>query len=85
LAEQGFAAKWPDGAWLGIFAPAQPPEAVVTRINAVVNDTLADEEYHVILRRLGLWPLALSPAQLAEQLTRDHEATGQALHRIGLV
>jgi tripartite-type tricarboxylate transporter receptor subunit TctC len=85
LAEQGFAKAWPDGAWFGIFAPHGIPAPIVARLNAAVNEALADAEVAEALQRLGLRPQALTPGQLGERVAFDYAATGQALRELALI
>lgn len=51
--------------WNGLVAPAGTPEAIVTRLNAAVNDGLKSREIRAALAKLGSEPLIGSPQEFA--------------------
>lgn len=84
LAEQGVGQQWPGGGWFGVFAPAATPTSLVERLNEAFNAALAEPEVEGALRRFGLQPQALTPAQLAARVAEDHARIGQAIRRLNL-
>jgi tripartite-type tricarboxylate transporter receptor subunit TctC len=81
-AELGMGREWPGSGWFGLFAPAGTPEPVVERLNLDFNDSLAAVEVRDALRRFGLKPEAVSPAELGRRVSADHAAAGEALRRL---
>jgi tripartite-type tricarboxylate transporter receptor subunit TctC len=73
-------------AWLGLFAPAQTPPAIVRQIAEEVGKRfLAAPE---VLRRLrdgtGLEPLAWTADEFREVIRRDSDSYGELVRQVGL-
>ena len=67
--------------WLGIFAPAATPPAIISRLREEIGRALAATEVRERLQGAGgLRPLALSPAEFAALIERD-SARYQAIVR----
>jgi tripartite-type tricarboxylate transporter receptor subunit TctC len=66
IAEAGFPqlAFNPD-AWTGILAPAATPAAIITSLNAAINESLASSELQASLDKLGYEPKRTSPQEFA--------------------
>ncbi len=62
--------------WLGLLAPAGIAPAERDRINAAVNQVLADPKVQARLAALGVEAEAKSPAQFQDLLKADWDATG---------
>ena len=71
-------------AWNGLFAPAGTPEAVVQKINADVNATLADPAVKAALDAQGLTPVGGSAAQFRQVVDTDSQRWGALIRRLGL-
>ena len=56
---------YPD-VWMGIFAPAGTPSAIVARLNREINDLLKSAEMAPTLARFGYEPKSQTPAEFAE-------------------
>ena len=41
------------GSWIGFFAPAKTPDAVVTKLNAEINQIMQTADVQAILKSLG--------------------------------
>jgi tripartite-type tricarboxylate transporter receptor subunit TctC len=70
LVESGF----PDvslDAWAGVMAPAGTPAAIVDRLNALINDSLAGPEVAPALARLSALPKLGTPASFARFIAAD--------------
>ena len=57
--------------WVGLFAPAGTPQAVVARLNAESVKALADPALRARLAKLGFEPVAGMPETLAAQIKSD--------------
>lgn len=57
--------------WLGVFAPGGTPPAVVDRLNAALNASLANPETRSKLAALGLTPSPSTPAAFAQTIDAD--------------
>ncbi len=69
--------------WNAIFAPAGTPEPIVTRMNAAINEALADKALVDRFIKLGVPPLGGTPAELQASVVRDIEQVRQSLDAIG--
>jgi tripartite-type tricarboxylate transporter receptor subunit TctC len=58
------------GFWAGVWAPAGTPDAIVKRLNAVINDSLGSAEMKVSLDKLGLEPVIQTPEEFG-RFVRD--------------
>src|SRR5687767_3031634 len=52
--------------WMGIFAPASTPRAIVERVNREINDVLRSAEMAPALKRFGYEAKITTPAEFAE-------------------
>ena len=59
------------GAWFGIVAPAGTPPAVVARLNAVIDRSLAKPEVHEKLVGMSMVPVGGSPSAFKTFLEQD--------------
>jgi tripartite-type tricarboxylate transporter receptor subunit TctC len=84
LAETGIGRNWPGGGWFGLFAPAAVPAPAIERLNADFNACLKEAEVDAALRRFGLRPEPVAPAELARRVAADHAAVGAALRRLNI-
>jgi tripartite-type tricarboxylate transporter receptor subunit TctC len=57
--------------WIGLLAPAKTPDAIVTRLNAVVNDALADKNVLDKLAIQGMTALGGKPEVLGAAIERE--------------
>lgn len=73
------------GSWFGLFAPAGTPEAVITKLNQVAVDALADKAIHRQLINQGFIPIGSSPRDTALFLKEEIERWPPILARAGIV
>lgn len=66
-------------AWIGMFAPRGTPPEVVTRLNAALNQALADPATRERMTSRGDEPGGGTPEQLAETARRDHARWGEVV------
>jgi len=64
----------------GIAAPAATPPAIVTRLNAAINEALASPEIETAFAKLGVEPRAGSAEAFAAFLARERERWAPVIH-----
>jgi tripartite-type tricarboxylate transporter receptor subunit TctC len=69
--------------WLGFFAPAKTPRAMVARINAAINKALVTEELAQALAKFAITPYPTSPEEFAAMIGRDIERWGPVVRASG--
>jgi tripartite-type tricarboxylate transporter receptor subunit TctC len=89
-----FAPDWPtlaeagidiDAAlWIGLFAPAGTPAAIVDRLDAVTSKILRTEDLRRQLNVLGMDPAPLSQAAFAEHIKADAARYALVIEKTGL-
>ena len=57
--------------WFGIGAPRGTPAAVIDRLNATINDGLADTKLQARIAEMASVPMRLSPAQFATLIVAE--------------
>lgn len=57
--------------WVGLFAPAKTPDAIVNRLNAVVNEALADPGVREKIAQQGMTALGGKPEVLAKAVETE--------------
>jgi tripartite-type tricarboxylate transporter receptor subunit TctC len=57
--------------WVGMWAPAKTPPAIVAKLNEVMTQALRSPEVVETFRRIVADPMPMSPAQFAEQVRRE--------------
>ena len=71
--------------WLGLFAAAGTPDAVLGRLHAVVNKTLSESEVKAKLNAAGgLEPHITTVAEFAALIRRDYDKYGKLVKDIGI-
>lgn len=72
-------------AWVGCFVPAKTPRAVVSRLNQLLKEALADRDVSSKLVAATLEPMYMTPEQFAQRLNSDYERYGRLMRQIGVV
>lgn len=57
--------------WVGVFAPAGTPPAVVEKLNAAINAALAKPDSLERMAAMGVTPLSVKPADFARRIGED--------------
>ena len=57
--------------WVGVFAPAGTPAAVIERLNREINEISASPELAILLEPDGTVPVAMSPAAFAARVKQE--------------
>jgi tripartite-type tricarboxylate transporter receptor subunit TctC len=71
--------------WLGLFAPAGTPAAIVTKLREEVQKALREPELANRLNVTGsLEPLLASPQEFAALIQKDYEKYGKLVKEIGI-
>jgi tripartite-type tricarboxylate transporter receptor subunit TctC len=58
--------------WFGLAAPAGTPQAIVTRLNALLRAAVSDAEVVKNLQRQGVNPAPSSPQELTARMRADY-------------
>jgi tripartite-type tricarboxylate transporter receptor subunit TctC len=71
--------------WLGLFAPPNVPEPIMTRLRAETHKALGQKDLVEKLNVTGrLEPLILSPAEFSSLIRRDYEKYGKLVKEVGI-
>jgi len=70
--------------WIGLFAPANTPRAIVVRLNAEVNKILASEDMKERFVVNGIDATPGTPEQFGDILAKDLDRWGKAVRAAGL-
>ena len=70
--------------WVGIFAPAKTPSAIVTRLNTELNAVLNDATVREKLRLMGIEATPGSAEQFNSEIKRDLARYGQVVKSAGI-
>ena len=86
LRETGVGWDLETGSWVGMFAPAKTPRAVITRVNAEVGKLLSDRAYtDKFLLSIGFQPEEPStPEQFTEFLKHDRQTYANLIKLTGI-
>jgi tripartite-type tricarboxylate transporter receptor subunit TctC len=71
------------GSWVGFFAPAKTPEAVVAKLNANINEILKTPEAQQRLKTIGFDPIIKTHTQAAADFHGDVASWGKMTRAIG--
>lgn len=69
--------------FLGWYAPAGTPAALVQRLNAAAADAMATPEIGEVVARLGLQALRMAPDEFARFVRREHDSWGPLVKATG--
>jgi len=70
VTEGGFA-NFEERSWVGYFAPAKTPTAIVKKLNGAVNEALGMADVRARLDALGLEPQPLSPREFSDYVRSE--------------
>jgi tripartite-type tricarboxylate transporter receptor subunit TctC len=76
--------NWGIRSWHTVLVPGGTPAAVVSSLNAIINEALGDKEVLDKLHSFGLEPEVMSPAAVAERIKADKAAFGPILDAAGI-
>jgi len=72
------------GSWVGFFAPAKTPDAVVTKLNAEINQIMKDPEVLQTLQKIGFDPITKAPPETAEYFKNEVATWGKMVKAVGV-
>ena len=70
--------------WYGLMAPAGTPPAVITKLNAAMNKTLADPALRTKLEENGAIVMEGSPEDFANFMQKDYARWGEVIKKAGI-
>jgi tripartite-type tricarboxylate transporter receptor subunit TctC len=70
--------------WIGLFAPAGTPRAVIARLNAEVNKIMTDDAMKERFMVIGVDPAPGTPEQFGDILAKDIERWSKSVKGAGL-
>ncbi len=70
-------------AWVGTFAPANTPKAIVDRLNAEIQKAMKDKGVAEKLGAQTLDPMFMTPEQFAARLKADYDKYGKLIKETG--
>ena len=71
--------------WLGVFAPAATPQAIVSKLREEVNKALALQDVKEKLNAAGgMQPLQLAPAEFSAVIQRDSAKFEKLVRQVGV-
>jgi tripartite-type tricarboxylate transporter receptor subunit TctC len=80
--EMGFPNVY-SGSWVGFFAPAKTPDAVIARLNAEINTILKEPEVQQKLATIGFDPIIKTTAEAADYFNSEVANWGKMTRAIG--
>jgi tripartite-type tricarboxylate transporter receptor subunit TctC len=69
--------------WNAVFAPAGTPPGIVQKLNAAINQVLAQKQTEDRFLSLGVRPIGCSPEELQQSVVKDIAMIGAALKQAG--
>ena len=69
--------------WMGTFAPAGTPKAIVDKINAELKKAVADPDVAANLSAQTLDPMYMTPEEFAKQMKADYDKFGHVVKLSG--
>jgi tripartite-type tricarboxylate transporter receptor subunit TctC len=80
--EMGFRDVY-SGSWVGFFAPAKTPDAVVALLNAEINEILKEPDAQQKIRSIGFEPLRKSQGEAADYFKSEVASWGRMVRAVG--
>jgi tripartite-type tricarboxylate transporter receptor subunit TctC len=71
------------GSWVGFFAPAKTPDAVVAKLNAEINAVMKEPDSLDKLKKAGFDPVVKNVTEVNEYFKSDVERWGKMVKAIG--
>ena len=70
--------------WIGVFAPAKTPRAIVERLNAEVSKALATPAVVEKLEKIGVQPVAMTSEQFNEFVRQELKTNAELAEAAGI-
>jgi tripartite-type tricarboxylate transporter receptor subunit TctC len=72
------------GSWVGFFVPAKTPNAVVTKLNAEINQLMKDPDAQAKLKTVGFDPVEKNTSEIDAYFRNDVATWGKMVRSVGL-
>jgi tripartite-type tricarboxylate transporter receptor subunit TctC len=70
--------------WFGVFAPVKTPREVVEKLHAAGNKVLGDPAMRASLKKLGIEPMPMKPAEMDDLVKRETMANLELIKAAGI-
>jgi len=80
--EMGFPNVY-SGSWVGFFAPAKTPDAVVVKLNGEINEIMKDAEVLAKLKAIGFDPISKNEPETAAFFKNEVATWGKMVNAVG--
>jgi len=70
--------------WLGVFAPAGTPRPIIDRLNKVLVEIVATDDFKNLMERNGADPVSNSPEQFLAMMRSELDRYGKVIKTLGL-
>jgi tripartite-type tricarboxylate transporter receptor subunit TctC len=76
--------NYPIHTWMGLFAPADVPDAIVTQVNGVVGEVINTPKLTEFLVNQLIEPAVTSAPEFAAYVAKEREETGALLRKFNI-
>jgi tripartite-type tricarboxylate transporter receptor subunit TctC len=76
--------NYPIHTWMGLFAPAETPDAIITQVNRVVGEAINEPKVTEFLVNQLIEPDVTSAPEFAAYVAHEREETGALLRRFNI-
>jgi tripartite-type tricarboxylate transporter receptor subunit TctC len=70
--------------WFGVFVPARTPGEIVEKLHAAGQKVLTDPATQASLKKLGVEPMPMSPAEMDDLVKRETAANLELIKAVGI-
>jgi tripartite-type tricarboxylate transporter receptor subunit TctC len=70
--------------WFGVFVPAKTPAAIIERLHAAGEKVLGDPATQASLKKLGVEPLPMTPAEMDDLVKRESASNLEVIKAAGI-
>ena len=70
--------------WFGVFVPAKTPRDIVEKLHAAGEKVLADPAMQASLKKLGIEPMPMKPAEMDDLVKREMAANLELIKAAGI-
>ena len=70
--------------WMGVFAPARVPKALIQRLHGQIEAVMKSPEMRESMTTQGIEPVALGPEPFAASIRADHEKYARVIREAGI-
>jgi tripartite-type tricarboxylate transporter receptor subunit TctC len=70
--------------WFGVFAPVKTPRDVIEKLHAAGDKVLADPAMQASLKKLGIEPMPMKPAEMDDLVKRETAANLELIKAAGI-